>query len=320
MTKTTGVWLLTAFSLILLGLILFGGVMTMLKWDFLKLSTSVYETNRYELQENCKNITIVTDTAHIVFVPSENSKGTVACYETTNKKHSVTATEGNLVIEVNDTRKWYELIGLNFRTPKITVSLPAGEYGTLSIRSSTGDIEIPKDFMFESIDISESTGYVQTRASASDYVKIKTSTGDIQAENISAASLALSVSTGKVTVSNVTCTGDVSVNVSTGKTVMTDVVCQNMDSNGSTGKISLQNVAASGTLSIKRSTGDVHFDGCDAAEIYVTTDTGSVTGTLLSEKVFIAASDTGRIDVPKTVTGGRCEITTDTGDIRLSVK
>ena len=117
-----------------------------------------------------------------------------------------------------------------------------------------------------------------------------------------------------------TCTGDVSVNVSTGKTVMTDVVCQNMDSNGSTGKISLQNVAASGTLSIKRSTGDVHFDGCDAAEIYVTTDTGSVTGTLLSEKVFIAASDTGRIDVPKTATGGRCEITTDTGDIRLSVK
>ena len=194
------------------------------------------------------------------------------------------------------------------------------EYSTLIIEESTGDIEITPYFKFKTVDVSVSTGDVTCYASATERVKIEGSTGDICVENISAGEVDITVSTGKVTVSNVTCTGDVSVNVSTGKTVMTDVVCQNMDSNGSTGKISLQNVAASGTLSIKRSTGDVHFDGCDAAEIYVTTDTGSVTGTLLSEKVFIAASDTGRIDVPKTVTGGRCEITTDTGDIRLSVK
>ena len=79
MTKTTGVWLLTAFSLILLGLILFGGVMTMLKWDFLKLSTYVYETNRYELQENCKNITIVTDTAEAVKAAEENQGTAETC-------------------------------------------------------------------------------------------------------------------------------------------------------------------------------------------------------------------------------------------------
>ena len=53
--------------------------------------------------------------------------------------------------------------------------------------------------------------------------------------------------------------------------------------------------------------------------MFVETDTGDVTGSLLSDKVFITKSDTGSIDVPKTVTGGKCEITTDTGDIKIEI-
>ena len=58
-------------------------------------------------------------------------------------------------------------------------------------------------------------------------------------------------------------------------------------------------------------TGDVKFDACDASEISVKTDTGDVTGSLLTDKVFITNTDTGRVNVPQTATGGRCEIITD---------
>ena len=51
----------------------------------------------------------------------------------------------------------------------------------------------------------------------------------------------------------------------------------------------------------------------------VTTDTGDVKGTLLSDKIFFAETKTGRKDVPKTTAGGKCEIKTDTGDIIISV-
>ena len=51
----------------------------------------------------------------------------------------------------------------------------------------------------------------------------------------------------------------------------------------------------------------------------MTTDTGEVKGTLRSEKIFFTESDTGKISVPKSVTGGRCEITTDTGDIEIEI-
>ena len=49
------------------------------------------------------------------------------------------------------------------------------------------------------------------------------------------------------------------------------------------------------------------------------TDTGKVVGSLLSEKVFIAETSTGKVSVPKTTTGGKCEITTSTGDIKIEV-
>jgi DUF4097 and DUF4098 domain-containing protein YvlB len=61
------------------------------------------------------------------------------------------------------------------------------------------------------------------------------------------------------------------------------------------------------------------LDACDAAEIYIKTDTGNVEGRFLSDKVFIAKTDTGLINVPKTITGGRCEITTNTGDICVTL-
>jgi len=97
------------------------------------------------------------------------------------------------------------------------------------------------------------------------------------------------------------------------------VTCQNLTSSGSTGGISLKNVIVSQTLSVRRSTGDVTFDGCDGAEIDVETDTGDVTGCLLTDKVFLTQTDTGRVSVPETVTGGPCRITTDTGDIRITI-
>lgn len=320
MRKKTKIWLVIATALVVVGCVIFGGVMTMLQWDFTKLSTVKYETNDYEIDENYKNISIVTDTADIVFMPSQNSKSSIVCREQKNVKHSVTVKDDTLVIAVVDTRKWYEYIGINIGTPKITVYLPNAEYEKLFIKESTGNVEIPNNFRFESMDISTSTGDVKNDASASESIKIKTSTGNIRVENISAEALDLSVSTGEITVCDVTCQGDVKIHVSTGKTKLTDVACKNLTSSGNTGDISLKNVIATEKFSLERSTGDVKFDGCDAAEISVKTDTGDVTGTLLSEKVFLAETDTGRVEVPKTATGGRCEITTDTGDIRIKIQ
>ena len=320
MSEATKIWLITAASLVLTGCIICGVVMTMLGWDFTKLSTDRYETNKHETDENFSEISINTDTADILFTPSENEKCSVICYESQNAKHAIEVKDGTLSINVVNTKKWYEYIGINFGHSKITVCLPEKEYSSLIIKESTGDIEIPNDFKFEDIDISLSTGDVKCYASAIKTIKIKTTTGNIGIDSISADSIDLSVSTGNVTAAGITCEGDIEIGVSTGKTHLTNIVCQSVISSGSTGDISLKNVIAAEKISVKRSTGDVKLEASDAAEIFIETETGDVKGSLLTKKVFIVKTDTGRIDVPNSITGGRCEITTDTGDINITVK
>ena len=281
-------------------------------------SLSDYETNIHEINEEFDNVSIKTDTADIAFVPSNDGTCRVSCYEDAKSIHSVEIQNGTLMINVVNNKKWYDYIGV-IDSPKITVYLPEKAYSSLVIEESTGDIELSKDFKFKSIDISLSTGNVKCYASAVENITITASTGDIYAEGISASSLDLTVSTGNVTVSSVTCEEDITIGVSTGKTYLTDVACKNLTSTGNTGDISLKNVISTEKISVERSTGDVTLDRSDAAELFIMTSTGDVEGSLLANKVFIIKTDTGRINVPNSITGGRCEITTETGDIKISI-
>ena len=290
-TKT---WLIIAAVLVVIGAAIFAVA------SIDGLSTVEYETNIHEVSEAFRDISVETDTADITFLPSEDSSCRVVCHEEEQAKHTVSVENRTLHIRVVNEKRWFNYIGIAFDSPTLTIYLPETDYGTLVIDEDTGDIAIPDAFSFESVDLS-------------------TSTGDIRIEGAAADSLDLSVSTGKVTVTDVTCGGDVSIAVSTGDTELSNVTCENLVSTGDTGGISLKNVLAAERFSIERSTGDVHFDSCDAAEILVTTDTGHVTGTLRSEKVFLVETDTGSIEVPQSTTGGRCEIRTDTGDIRIEI-
>lgn len=320
MKNKTKIWLIIATALILVGCIIFGVVMAVLKWDFSKLGTVKYETDSYAITEEFKNISIETDTADISLVVSDDGESRVVCFEEKNIKHSVVVENETLKIGKVDTRKWYQNIGIATGSTRITVYLSKTEYGSLTIKTSTGDIEIPENFKFESINISESTGDVTNKASASGEVKIKASTGDINIDNISAQKLDLKVSTGHIAVNSVKCDGDFETRVGTGKIKLSEITCKNFFSNGDTGMISLKNVVAAESFSIKRDTGDVKFERCDASEIFVETTTGDIKGSLRTEKVFITKTDTGDVDVPKTATGGKCELHTGTGDIEISVQ
>ena len=300
MSRKVKTWLIVAVSLIVIGCLIFVGVMTMLKWNFNKLSTSKYQIKEYEITENFEDIFIQTDTANIEFVLSDNENISVKCYEKEKESHKVEVKENTLSIEKMDNRKWYEYIGINFSTPKITVSIPKGEYGNLLIKTSTGKVNITKDFKFKDVEISLSTG-------------------DIKVENLTAKTIALSTTTGKIATTNVVCEEELSINVSTGKTYLENITCNSLISNGNTGDIFLENVIVAGKMEIKRSTGDIKFDGCDAGEIYIKTSTGSVKGKFKTGKVFIVNTDTGRKEVPNTITGGKCEITTNTGDIIITI-
>lgn len=318
MSKTK-MWLLIAASLVVTGCLIFGGVMMLLKWDFLKLSTDRYVKNVYRVDEPFTNITIDADTADLTFAVSKDGKCRVESVEREDARNEVTVLRDTLRVK-HISGPWYKQIGFNFQTPKITVYLPQTEYTALKIQQSTGDVKLPENMRFSEVDITVSTGDVEIGAAVQERLSVETSTGDIELEELLAGDVDLTVTTGHVTIEEVKCKGNLNIQVSTGKAKLEDVTCKNLTTNGSTGDITLDSVFAEEKFTITRTTGDVKFEGADAGGILVQTDTGDVTGTFLTGKYYHIHSDTGKVDVPANTRGARCEIHTSTGNIKLRIQ
>ena len=283
-------WIFIAFFLLLvIGIILYS----------LSITNNL-ETKEYEINDKFSDIEIITDTADIEFILSENLNTLVVCNEQKNINHLIKVEDNTLLINVRDNRKWYEYINISFGKTKITIYLPKNEYGDLFIDSDTGNVNIPNNFNFNSLEIIDDTGNIKNYASSNDNIKIKTSTGNIHIENINSNMIDLSTSTGNIKIVN--------------------AKCENLLSKGDTGNILLKNVIATDKFVIETDTGNVRFEASDASDIFVETDTGNVTGNLLTDKTIFAESDTGNINVPKIIADEKCEITTDTGDINITIE
>lgn len=261
MRKSTKIWLITAASLVSLGLITFTAAMTVNHWDFSRLNTVKYESVAYEITEDFENISILTQTSDIHFAISEDGNCKVSCNQMENEKHSVSVTDDTLTIQpVHDTF-WIEYIGISLGTPSITIYLPKSEFENIQVNTTTGNIDL---------------------------------------ENITATNIEFSVTTGDVKITN--------------------CQCDTLISEGSLGNLTLTDVIAAESFSLTRSTGDIRFNRCDAGKIFAKTDLGNVEGSLLSDKVFLTRTDLGTVDVPSTTTGGKCELYTDTGNIKIKIQ
>ncbi len=339
MSKTVKYWLWAAAVLMLAGAALFAVTLALCGWDITKLGTVDYVTNTFEPSGDFKNITVNVYTTDLEILPSEDGKCRIVCCEDEEVKHTAEVKDGTLFINTTDTRRWFGFILISFTRPTMTVYLPQNEYGTLDIETDTGTVYLPKDFAFESIKIAGHTGAVSCSASAGSEVdidldtgtivlsgvctgkmKLKTDTGGIKLSGgIVDGNIDVETGTGLVSLENVTC-GDLHAKADTGRVSIYSVTCGNLHAETDTGDIALENVVGDGKFELVSDTGDIVLDGCDAAELYIESDTGSVRGELLTSKIFFAESDTGRVSVPKSVTGGRCEIKTDTGSIEMVVK
>lgn len=321
MKKSTRIWLITAGALVLSGIVIFVGAMAAVGWDFYTQDDTKLVTEEYEIADSFENLAIDVEEDDIVLLPSDDKNCKVVCSAQENASHTVEVKDHTLTISVADEGEWYKRTTLfSFGTPKVAVYLPQARYHALTVSGGTGDVDIPAAFSFKSIDITGTTGDVRCAASSVGATKISISTGDIRVEDAAAGEMDLHVSAGLISIRSVSCKGGVTAGVSTGDVFADQVVCESFSSEGTTGDITLTDAVAQQLISVVRSTGDVRLDGCDASQLFIKTSTGDVSGSLLSEKVFIIDTTTGDINVPKTTTGGKCEITTSTGDINISIK
>ncbi len=243
---------------------MFAGALAVVNFGFKKRSTQRFQTNICDFSEDFKNIVVNAETASIVFVPSEDGICKVVCVETEKQKHSVQIQEDTLPIELTDTRKWYDHIGISFQTPAVTVYLPKEVYTSLTVHTVTRNVELPGGFRFETVSVTGTTADITCYASVSKNAELRTTTGNIALSSIETETVVLSATTGRIQVNH--------------------VLCDDLTAKCSTGRISLEGIIATGHVDVRTTTGDVRLESCDSEDLTIKTTTGGVKGTLPRKK------------------------------------
>ena len=269
-------------------------------FDIFELNSAKHETNTHSVSDTFESISIENTDCDINFARSESGECQVICQELVKTPHSVSVENGTLTIRRNDTRKWFDYIGIFWGKTSITVYLPKEEYSSLKIETDVGDVDIPDSFRFKNIDIDTDTGDVKIAQKDMDLIAVSTDTGDI------------SISSADVS-------GNLRVSTVTGKIKLSSISCTSITAGTDTGDITFDDLIAAENMELESDTGDIRLNRCDAGSIDIETDTGDVEGSLLSDKIFFTETDTGDVSVPKSTVGGRCEISTDTGDIEFTI-
>ncbi|MCR5249398.1 MAG: DUF4097 domain-containing protein [Lachnospiraceae bacterium] len=263
------------------GVVICAVAFAVLGCDWNRLSTQEFVTNTYSPDADFRDIRIETDTEDLLFVMTRDGTCKVVCYEDPENLFEVRTENDTLVIDRPEKPRMGLQFGFYTQSPSITVYLPAKEYGEISLKTDTGDLLLAE---------------------------------------LSASSLRFTSDTGDVTLSGIRLSGNLEIREDTGRVTLQDMSCADLTVRSTTGDQTLTDTAASGSMNLTTDTGDVRFDGSDAASLQIKTDTGDVTGSLGSDKIFSVKTDTGKIEVPQSGTGGQCRIETDTGDIRITIQ
>ena len=279
MKKTIVAILIAVLVVAIGGALCFAGL-SAVQFNFSKLDRTEYFTNTYTFSEPIREIDMDVHTADVELLAAEDGVCKVVCSEHDQERYQVSSENGRLIIRPADSRRDWTLFSLPFKSPKISVYLPAGAYDLVKAQLDSGDITADRALSFGTVDVSLDTGDLTFSGVQVQRVKVHSDTGDIRLGDTAPESADLSVHTGKIDIFNVVCTGD---------------------------------------LRCESTTGDIRLTDVDGANLYLKADTGSISGTIRTEKVFYAKSSTGSVKVPEGTSGGRCEAYTGTGSIRLSI-
>ena len=319
MKKAKRISLIVASALVLSGLLISFLGFAAVGFDFTRLNRTKPITKSITVEDSFDSISLDVSLCDVRFLPSRNNYCEIVYTLPENTSCSVSVQNDCLTVCDEDSRSWYEYIGIFWGDMHMDIYLPQTDYNSLEISGSVGDIEIPEDFSFEEAELKTETGGIDFSASVEKRLSLQSDTGHVNASCAAPESLEITTDTGDISVSSMEIGSLLTLKSDTGTISLMDINTCDISAESSSGDIELSAVIASGTLDIENDTGNVELRSCDANTIYIKTDTGNVSGTLLSEKVFITESDTGRVDVPKTITGGRCEVTTDTGNIEFNL-
>lgn len=320
--KHTKKAILVAVALVAAGLVIAFGGMAAMNFNFNKMNTLRFTTNTYSVDESFTNISIETAECDIRFLPSEDDSCKVVCEESKEIFHSVSVKNNTLTIDRTDARQWYKrIVGIYWGDMTITVFLPQTAYKSLSVLNVSGNTTIPEDFSFTVAKIRSTSGDIDFLAPVEKDLSLKTVSGNLHAEGTNPKNLDAQSTSGDIDYADSIVSDDMTIDTVSGK-----IRCSNVSASGdinmetTSGKVTLSGVTAAKTIQIETVSGNIELKSCDADSLWLKSTSGKVSGTLLTEKKFLTDTTSGKVNVPGSASGGKCEIKTTSGNIQFEIE
>ncbi len=345
MKKTKRYALIIALAMIISGAAIFFIAFAISGFNFSKLSAEKIITQNTEINEQFRRISVSSNEYDLKILRSDTEQCRVVYTGSEKQLLLCSVKDSELVIDLKNTRKWYEVIDLTFpidmgqSNTGLWVYLPDKEYEAFFASSYSGSIDIDSGFKFSEANIDTMSGNIKAGGitadkldiqsysgkidisdiSASDIINIATTSGAIHSENVDANNASVNSYSGKITLENFIAKKSFSIETQSGNAVINGSA-DSIIVDSYSGKVSFDNFIAEKLLSVETMSGNVVFNGCDAGEIAVDTYSGSVSGTLLSDKIFVTSTYSGSINVPVSSGSEICTINTQSGNIMISIR
>lgn len=282
MKKSKKVAITVSVMLIVLGVCLCIVSCMVMDFDFESMNTVNYTTETYFVNETFNSIFVENSACDVHLIASEDNTCKVVCTETDFISHTVNVENGTLKIsEKQSGKKHYFNVSFYNGKTEMLIYLPKSEYDSLYVLCQSGDADAAKGFTFLKAEIITESGDIRFLSDVENDLVLETDSGYIQ---------------------------------------ISDINCENAELKTASGEISLTSLTAKDSIKAESDSADIKLDGCDAKTFLIESSSGNVRGTLLSDKIFITETDCGYVSVPKTTSGGVCEIKTDSGDIAISIE
>lgn len=302
---------------IIIGLFLCGGAAIAMDFKFSNISTENYVTNTYIVEDMFMRVTVEAKEYNVRLHVSEDGQCKVEYTEDEKVSCSVKVDDDTLAIQVIDTREWYEYI--SWSEIKLDIYLPQREYESLFIRSHNGDIAVPNDFTFMEADICSTSGEINFLAAVKNNLYLKTVNGDISVvgTNTNIHNIEVETTSSDIAIKSVTLEGALSIKTIRGNIDLNNITCQNVVAESTTGDMEFSDLIAKEMIRTRNYSGDVELWQCDAGSLDIKTTSGDVSGSLLTQKIFVTDTTSGDVDVPRSTSGGICQVNTTSGNIEF---
>lgn len=257
------------------------------------------ESGMIDITESFESISVNFAEKDLRIRPSDNNECKIEYSQRKGMEFSATVENGVLTISEKRTGGLRSYISFGENHSHCTLYIPKGEYKKLTVHTASGDVVIPSDFSFEDAEIHTASGDVSIFANITDELSVELASGDVSVADIVCGNLYAKTVSGEIELNNVN--------------------AHSIELKSTSGDTELQKVVCEGTLKCQSTSGEIELSRCDASDLELKSTSGDISGSLLSEKVFMPESTSGDIKVPYGGSGGTCKIETTSGDISFRI-